>query len=105
MKSYFTLDELTRSKTAKQYNIDNTPDPQSELNIMNVLIPRLNQIREEFGEPIFTNSGYRCQKLNKMVGGSTNSAHKKGLAVDLTTGTREGNKRLFNLIRSKFQFD
>lgn len=59
-KSYFTLDELTRSTTATKHGIDNTPDSQSELNIMNVLIPRLNQIREEFGGPIIVNSGYRC---------------------------------------------
>ena len=105
MKSHFTLEELTRSSIAKQYGIDNTPDPQSEYNILNILIPRLNQIREEFGEPIYINSGYRCQKLNKLVGGSPNSAHKKGLASDLTTGSREGNKELFNIIRAKFQFD
>ena len=60
MKSYFTLEELTKSKTARQHGIDNTPDPQSEYNILNILIPRLNQIREEFGESILVNSGYRC---------------------------------------------
>lgn len=105
MKSYFTYEELIRSKTAEQYNIDNTPDFESELNIYNVLIPRLNQIREEWGHPIYVNSGYRCEKLNKKVGGSKKSSHMKGLSVDLTTGNRESNKRLFNLIRAKFQFD
>lgn len=104
-KTYFTYEELIRSKTATQYNIDNTPDFKSELNIYNVLIPRLNQIRAEWGHPIYVNSGYRCEKLNKKVNGSPTSFHKKGLAVDLTTGSREGNKELFNLIRSKFQFD
>lgn len=46
MKSYFTLEELICSSIARQHGIGNTPDPQSELNIINVLIPRLNQIRE-----------------------------------------------------------
>lgn len=104
-KSYFTYEELIRSETATQYNIDNTPDFKSELNIYNVLIPRLNQIREEWGHPIYVNSGYRCEKLNKKVGGSKKSSHMKGLAADITTGNRESNKRLFNLIRAKFQFD
>lgn len=103
-KSYFTLEELTRSSIAKQYGIDNTPSPKIIQNLEYV-ISRLNPIREEFGEPIYINSGYRCEKLNKKVGGSTNSAHKKGLAVDMTTGTKEGNKELFNIIRAKFQFD
>lgn len=40
-----------------------------------------------------------------MVGGSKRSFHLQGLAVDLTTGSKEGNKELFNLIRAKFQFD
>lgn len=105
MKSYFTLEELTRSKTAKQYNIDNSiPNLQIESNL-NYLITKLNPIRELYGHPIFVNSGYRCDKLNKKVGGSAFSFHKKGLAVDLTTGSREGNKELFGLIRAKFQFD
>ena len=103
-KSYFTLEELTRSSIAKHYGIDNTPSPKIIQNLEYV-ISRLNPIRELYGHPIYINSGYRCQKINKLVGGSPNSAHKKGLAVDLTTGTREGNKRLFNLVRAKFQFD
>lgn len=104
-KSYFTLNELTRSTTADKSNIDNSiPNLQIESNL-NYLISKLNPIRELYGKPIYVNSGYRCEKLNKLVKGSSTSFHKKGLAVDLTTGSREGNKQLFNLIRSKFQFD
>ena len=105
MSKYFTLNEMIKSKTAKQYNIDNVPTDPKIIQNLEYVISRLNPIRELYGHPIYINSGYRCEKLNKKVGGSTNSAHKKGLAVDMTTGTKEGNKELFNIIRAKFQFD
>ena len=66
------------------------------------LVDILTKIRKHYGQPVIINSGYRCEKLNKKVGGSKKSSHMKGLAADLTTGNRESNKRLFNLIRSKF---
>lgn len=105
MKSYFTLEELIRSKTAKQYNIDNVPTDPKIIQNLEYVISRLNPIRELYGHPIYINSGYRCEKLNKKVGGSKRSFHLQGLAVDLTTGSKEGNKELFGLMRAKFQFD
>lgn len=33
--------------------------------------------------PFIINSGYRCEAHNKAVGGSVNSSHMKGLAVDI----------------------
>lgn len=35
--------------------------------------------------PIFINSGVRCELHNTMVGGSKNSFHMKGMALDLRT--------------------
>jgi uncharacterized protein YcbK (DUF882 family) len=73
-KSYFTIEELTRSETADKYNIDNTPSLQIETNL-NYLITKLNPIRELYGHPIYVNSGYRCEKLNRKVGGHNKSFH------------------------------
>ena len=42
-----------------------------------------DEIREKDGKPIIITSGYRCQELNKKVGGKSNSFHLKGLAADL----------------------
>lgn len=104
MRTYFTIEELIKSDTATEKKIDNTPNALITNNLKYV-IERLNPIREEFGKPIYVTSGYRCPRLNKLVGGSTKSAHLQGLAVDITTYNRDENKRLFNLIRSKYQFD
>ena len=43
------------------------------------------------------NSGYRCDALNKAVGGSKTSQHRYGLAADITAGSKFENRRLFIL--------
>ena len=44
-KSYFTIDELCKSETAKKYDIDNTPDA-AVLSHLQQLINFLNPLRE-----------------------------------------------------------
>lgn len=102
---YFTIEELCRSDKARQMGINNTPkndiiDSLSAL-VENVLDPA----RERIGKPIIVNSGYRCLELNKSVGGAPTSQHTKGEAADLTTGNREENKWLFEIIRDSLPFD
>lgn len=40
-------------------------------------------IRNRFKKPVTINSGYRCQKHNKKVGGAKNSRHTQGMAADI----------------------
>ena len=51
--------------------------------VANVLDP----LREAYGKPIYVNSGYRCEKHNKAVGGVPNSQHLLGQAADIRPGT------------------
>ena len=81
-KSYFTIAELYASDTAKKYNIDNTPNPII-ISHLQQLINFLNPLREAWGSAIKVTSGYRCEKLNKLVGGSKTSSHLIGYGVDL----------------------
>ena len=81
-KSYFTIDELCASDTAKKYGIDNTPNP-TIITRLQRLINFLNPIREAWGSAIKVTSGYRCEKLNCLVGGSKTSSHTIGYGVDL----------------------
>jgi len=49
-------------------------------------IPALCQIaRNAIGSPLYITSGVRSPKRNALVGGSENSSHLKGLAVDIST--------------------
>lgn len=81
-KSYFTVAELCASDTAKKYGIDNTPN-SIVISHLQQLINFLNPLREAWGSSIRVNSGYRCEKLNNMVGGSKTSSHLIGYGVDL----------------------
>lgn len=80
---YFKPKEILYSYTAEQNNIDNTPKDKETIDNLNYTLNRLNEIREGYGSPIHINSGYRCEELNKLVGGVKDSKHKTGLAVDL----------------------
>lgn len=100
MAQHFTLAELTRSDTADRMGISNNPN-HDEIRRLNYLMDNcLDPIREAWGKPIGVNSGYRCRRLNEAVGGAPTSQHLKGEAADITTGSKEGNRRLFELIKT-----
>lgn len=101
---YFTIKELTKSSTAEDKGIDNTPTQEVERNLTALVDNVLDGVREIYGKPITVNSGYRCPELNKAVGGSATSDHVKGFAADITGGSKEENERLFNIIKHNFHF-
>ncbi|MBQ6279096.1 MAG: peptidase M15 [Muribaculaceae bacterium] len=96
---YFTIEELTRSTTARLRNIDNTPSQQVIENLTALVDNVLDPLREAWGKPIRVNSGYRCQALNKAVGGVPASQHMRGEAADITAGSRDANRQLYSLLR------
>lgn len=102
---YFTIDELCHSGKARQLGISNTPTNEIIDSLSDLVENVLDPAREKIGKPITVNSGYRCPELNKAVGGKPTSQHVQGEAADLTTGNREGNKRLYEIIRDNLQFD
>lgn len=102
---YFTLNELTRSDTASRMKIDNTPTAEAVKNLTALVDNVLDPLREMYGKPIYISSGYRCQRLNKAVGGVAGSQHKTGQAADINQRSREENARIFKLIEENFDFD
>lgn len=103
---YFTIKELCRSTTAKKLGIDNTPTPQAVENMTRLINVVLDPLREAYGKPITTNSGYRSQALNKVTkGASKASQHMTGEAVDITVKSKEGNKWLFDYIKDNLPYD
>lgn len=84
MAIYFTLKEMIKSQTAEMYHIDNTPTKEVVENLKKVMYV-LDMVRVHIKKPIFVNSGYRCKKLNDIVGGVHESMHTRGLAVDFRT--------------------
>jgi hypothetical protein len=84
--------------------------PYAKENIEALVENVLDPLRERYGKPIVVNSGYRCPKHNKEVGGATNSQHMKGEAADIRPTTNCPNytndlKRLRQLIIESRNFD
>lgn len=108
MGKYFTIAELVKSDTANKKKINNIPTKEIENNLNQLITNILDPLRESWGNPIIVSSGYRCQELNKAVGGAKTSQHTLGQAADIHTklNTKEENKKLFDLIKSlKLPFD
>ena len=90
---HFTMEELTRSTTARKLGLDNTPSPNHSANLVLLVERLLDPLREawavrcaneHWGTPALTvTSGYRGPALNKAVGGVSASAHCLGYAADL----------------------
>lgn len=79
----FTLGEMIASDTAKKKGIDNTPTLLAISHLEELCVNLLQPIREAWGKPIKVTSGYRCYRLNRIVGGSPTSAHPLGWAADI----------------------
>lgn len=55
----------------------------TETTIDPLLVTYLQKIRTHFGKSVTINSGYRCPKHNKAVGGASKSRHVYGMAADI----------------------
>ena len=94
---YFTINELCYSATAQANGINNTPTA-TQRNALTALVDTvLDPLRRAWGKPILVNSGYRCPALNNAVGGKASSQHLRGEAADITTGSPQSNKQLYDL--------
>ena len=97
----FNLTELTTTSTG----ITNTPNRQETTALIQLCGKVLQPLRELHGAPIHVSSGFRSYAVNRAVGGARNSQHMRGEAADITVHSKEGNKKLFELIRDNFSFD
>lgn len=97
---FFTLEEFTRSSTAKRLKIDNTPSDEVIRNIEYGVQMVLDPLRRMLQTPITITSGYRCSALNKAVGGVSNSWHTKGNAADIKVKNEEEAKAIFQVLKT-----
>src|SRR3990167_3933552 len=83
LSNNFSLEELTHSETATRKGLDNTPDAETVANLTELALA-LESVRGLLGCPLHISSGYRSPKVNAAVGGSSSSAHCRGMAADFT---------------------
>lgn len=99
----FTLEEFTKSDTAKKMGIENYTPCKEKDNIIFLVYNVLQPLREYVNEPLIITSGYRCEALNKAVGGVSTSQHTKGQAADVKTSNPK--KLLSDLLEMEIDFD
>lgn len=102
---YFTIKEMTASSEARRMGIDNTPTPEVVENLTRLVERVLDPLRSRYGHPVIVNSGYRCPRLNKAVGGTETSQHVSGDAADIYVPDAKGRAELFSIIMSILPFD
>lgn len=95
----FNLEELCRSNTARAHKIKNEPSEAIVRNLQYGVDMVLQPLRNLYGRPVIITSGYRCQQLNKLVGGVANSYHTRGNAADIHVKDKTEAITLFNLLR------
>ena len=106
---YFTLKELCASDVATKKKIDNWPSFTIVEHLNEFTQNILEPLRIAWGSSINVNSGYRCDALNKAVGGVSTSAHRLGWAADLVPGNGKidefGKFTKDWLIKNRIKFD
>jgi hypothetical protein len=103
LSTNFSLQEFTKSQTATRQGLDNTPNDEHLASATALFENVVQKVRDNFGVTVI-NSGYRGPALNTAVGGSSNSQHCKGEAVDIECpGT--GNYDVAKWIESNLDFD
>lgn len=94
ISTHISYDKATRSQTATRKRIENIPSGEQ--------VEAMKIVAAECFEKIYTvfpdadvNSFFRSPALNAGIGGSATSQHMKGEAIDITRGSKEKNRELF----------
>jgi hypothetical protein len=105
ISKHISYHEATVSNTALRLGIKNIPN-EDQLTAMKLVAENcFEPARKWWGHPIRVNSFFRCLELNTAVKGSKTSQHIKGEAIDMTTKSKEGNKKLFEWCKANLIFD
>lgn len=81
LSKHFSFNELTTT-TNKFLLEKNRMEARNRLEDMECLAWFAEQIRSFIGVPMVVTSAYRCEDLNKVIGGSLNSQHLYARAID-----------------------
>ena len=106
ISDHVSFKEGVKSNTALRRGIDNTPNRYEQTNMEVTAEKIFEPLREWVGGPIKINSCYRCEELNRAIGGSSRSQHCEGRAMDIDdTFGYKTNAEMFEYIRNNLSFD
>lgn len=106
ISEHVTYKEGVYSITALRLGLNNDPT-KNHLTNMELLAEKIFEpLRKAVNGPIKINSFYRGGELNKAIGGSPNSQHCKGQAIDIDdVYGYMSNANMFEYIRKNLSFD
>ena len=104
LTAHFSLREMCASGTAIRLGIENVPDEAVIKRLQQLCEHVLEPLRQRFGVIRIT-SGYRCERLNRAVGGVKNSQHLRGEAADIHVSNIEVGRKMFRFIKENLEFD
>lgn len=106
ISDHISYEEAIRSRTAIRLDIDNIPKQYELTNMYGIAINVFEPLRKWVGGPIKINSFFRCEDLNKAIGGSSRSQHCEGRAIDIDdTFGHKTNAEMFHYIKENLSFD
>ena len=106
ISEHISYKEGVYSITATRRGINNIPNDEQLENMETVAEEVFEPLRVYVDGPIKINSFFRCEELNKAIGGSSKSQHCKGQAIDLDdTFGRATNAEMYYFIKDKLDFD
>ena len=82
LSDHFYLHEMIRSQLATRHAIANQPDSGQIDALRRLCCFVMDPTRRHFGVPIVPSSGFRCRRLNRLLGSRDTSSHCTGEAVD-----------------------
>lgn len=104
ISEHITYNEATLSPTALRLGINNKPTEQELKNMQLVADKCFEPLRKWYGKPIKINSFFRCKALNDAVGSKDTSYHRLGMAIDMSAGSKEENKKLHDWCAKNLKF-
>lgn len=79
---HFSFSELVSTSYTK-YQQQNIEEAQKQIGKLYMLAGFAERVREIVGYPLIVTSGYRCNALNKYIGGALASQHMLCEAIDI----------------------
>ena len=106
ISEHISYKEGVYSITALRLGLNNDPT-KTHLTNMELLAEKIFEpLRKHVGGPIKINSFYRGPELNKAIGGSSNSQHCKGQAIDIDdVYGYMSNADMYEYIKKNLSFD
>ena len=107
ISEHISYAEAVKSQAAHRNGFSNEPNAEQLQCMHDVAEAIFEPVRTHFGIPIAVSSFFRSIGVNAVIGGTKNSQHTKGQAIDIDADIYGGvsNRNIFDFIHKNLEFD